>query len=133
MCMGAATTLGVPRVWFALESPNDGAAELGQSWTPPTELPFFAKPREALGGIHRDEARGLFAEYAAGTGPVGKREWAAASPDRYPQSRAFRTSPVIRQFGSDRESMATSLVGQIRTRRVAERPAFVMSVLVRTA
>jgi len=74
--MGAATTLGVTRVSFALESPNDGAAELIQSWTPPTELPFFAKPREILGGIPQDEARGLFAEYAAGTGPVGMREWA---------------------------------------------------------
>ena len=76
MCMGAGTTLGAPRVWFALESPNDSAAELVQSWTPPTELPFFATPREVLGGIHRDEARGLFAEYAAGTGPVEMREWA---------------------------------------------------------
>ncbi|MDV6277745.1 deaminase [Rhodococcus erythropolis] len=34
MCMGAAITLGVTRAWFALESPNDGGAELVQSWTP---------------------------------------------------------------------------------------------------
>lgn len=68
MCMGAAITLGVTRVWFARESPDDGGAELVQSWAPPTELPFFAKPREVVGGILRDEARALFAEYARGTG-----------------------------------------------------------------
>ncbi|MFF2082459.1 nucleoside deaminase [Nocardia sp. NPDC058176] len=76
MCLGAAITLGVTRVWFALESPNDGGVELVRSWAPPTELAFFAKPREVLGGIHREEARALFAEYASGTGPVGMREWA---------------------------------------------------------
>jgi tRNA(adenine34) deaminase len=76
MCMGAAITLGVSRVWFALESPNDGARELVQLWAPPEELPFFRKPREVLGGIRRDESRNLFAEYATGTGPAGMRDWA---------------------------------------------------------
>ncbi|MGW4123053.1 nucleoside deaminase [Nocardia sp. NPDC004711] len=76
MCMGAAITLGIRRVWFALASPNDGAAALVQSWSPPEELAFFAKPREIRGGIRSDEARAQFAAYAAGDGPSGMRAWA---------------------------------------------------------
>ncbi|OXR41613.1 tRNA-specific adenosine deaminase [Nocardia cerradoensis] len=76
MCMGAAITLGVRRVWFALPSPNDGAAALVESWLPPQELPYFAKPREIRGGIRSGEARAQFAAYAAGDGPAGMRAWA---------------------------------------------------------
>jgi len=76
MCMGAAITLGVRRVWYALESPNDGAAELLGRWEPPVELPFFAKPREVRGGLRRAEARALFGLYAEGQGPPGMRAWA---------------------------------------------------------
>ena len=76
MWMGAAVTLGVSRVWFALESPDDGAAELLRVWQPPVQSPHFVKPREVLGGIRRDESRRLFRRYAEGTGPAGMRRWA---------------------------------------------------------
>lgn len=76
MCMGAAITLGVRRVWYALESPNDGAAGLLRQWLPPTEQPFFRKPAEVVGGIRRAEAQELFAQYARGDGPAGMRAWA---------------------------------------------------------
>lgn len=77
MCMGAAITLGVRRVWFALTSPNDGAADLVSSWSPPEELPFFARPREIRGEIRSAEARAQFARYSMGNGPAGMRAWAA--------------------------------------------------------
>jgi tRNA(adenine34) deaminase len=76
MCLGAAITLGVERVWYALESPNDGAHELLGHWSPPVEQPFFQRPAEIVGGIRRDEARALFARYADGGGPAGMRAWA---------------------------------------------------------
>lgn len=76
MCMGAAITLGVKRIWYALESPNDGADALLERWEPPVEQPFFSRPAEILGGIRRSESRQLFAEYAAGHGPPGMRAWA---------------------------------------------------------
>lgn len=76
MCMGAAITLGVQRIWYALESPNDGADALLKLWEPPVEQPFFSRPREIVGGVRRSESRQLFAEYATGEGPPGMRAWA---------------------------------------------------------
>ncbi|PQZ93726.1 deaminase [Arthrobacter sp. MYb227] len=76
MCMGAAITLGVDRVWFGLESPNDGAVELLEQWRPPVEQPFFRRPQEILGGIHRTAVQDQFARYATSSAPAGMREWA---------------------------------------------------------
>lgn len=76
MCMGAAITLGIENVVYALESPNDGAAELLTSWTPPVVLPFFRAPGRVKAGVLRDEARRQFSTYAAGDGPAGMRAWA---------------------------------------------------------
>lgn len=77
MCMGAAITLGIEKVWFALESPNDGAVELLSRWHPLVEQPFFCCPKEIKGGFHRNEAQKLFAQYAAlDSAPKGMRKWA---------------------------------------------------------
>ena len=76
MCMGAAITLGVRRIWYARESPNDGADALLKLWEPPVEQPFFSRPGEIVGGIRRSESTKLFAEYSAGEGPPGMRAWA---------------------------------------------------------
>jgi len=76
MCMGAAITMGVDRVWFGLESPNDGAVELLEQWNPPVEQPFFSRPQEILGGIHREAVQEQFARYATSSAPAGMREWA---------------------------------------------------------
>ena len=76
MCMRAAITLGIERVWFGLESPNDGAVALLDRWRPPVEQPFFRRPGEIVGGVHRARIRGQFARYATSPGPAGMREWA---------------------------------------------------------
>lgn len=76
MCLGAAITLGVSRVFYALESPNDGAVALLDAWHPPVEQSFFQRPAEIQGGILRAESQALFAEYASGSGPAGMRAWA---------------------------------------------------------
>lgn len=78
MCMGAAITLGVQRVWYSLESPNDGAHQLLDQWDPPVEQAFFARPAEITGGILRDDSEKLFSKYATGNGPTGMRAWAAS-------------------------------------------------------
>lgn len=77
MCLGAAITLGITNVYFALESPNDGAAELINHWHPPFEQPFFCRPKVIQGGFLRDRAKDQFARYAAiESAPKGMREWA---------------------------------------------------------
>ncbi len=77
MCLGAAITLGIKRVWFALESPNDGAMELLSHWHPPIEQPYFCRPKEIKGGFHRKDAQNQFARYATlESAPRGMRDWA---------------------------------------------------------
>lgn len=44
MCMGAAVTLGIKYVYYGLESPNDGAHALINSWTPPHEQSYLKNP-----------------------------------------------------------------------------------------
>lgn len=75
MCMGAAIALGVQKVWYGLESPNDGAHQLINNWSPPAVQNFFVPPHEIIGGIRRAESQQLFAEYARGDGPNGMRAW----------------------------------------------------------
>lgn len=76
MCMGAAITLGIERVWFGLESPNDGAIALLEQWQPPVEQPFFRRPREIIGGLHRATNKDQFARYSVSSGPAGMGGWA---------------------------------------------------------
>ncbi len=77
MCLGAAIALGIERVWFALESPNDGAVELLSHWHPPIEQSYFCRPKEIQGGLHRDKAQEQFARYAElESAPKSMREWA---------------------------------------------------------
>lgn len=77
MCLGAAITLGIQKVYFALESPNDGGVELLSHWHPPVEQPFFCRPTEIKGGFHRQAAQEQFARYAASqSAPKSMRDWA---------------------------------------------------------
>lgn len=79
MCLGAAITLQVDRVWFGLRSPDDGGVGLLRQWRPPHELPFFKPPSEIIGGLLEDEIRDQFRRYADDTSrPVGMRGWCAA-------------------------------------------------------
>jgi len=75
MCLGAAITRGVDRVYYALESPNDGAAALLGLWDRPMEQPFFRRPSVIRGGVLRPAAQELFAQCADGDGPAGMRDW----------------------------------------------------------
>jgi tRNA(adenine34) deaminase len=77
MCLGAAITLGVHRVCYALESPNDGGVDLLSRWDPPREQAFFRKPTEIRGGLHRGRSQSLFRRYADGNGPPGMRGWSS--------------------------------------------------------
>jgi tRNA(adenine34) deaminase len=77
MCLGAAITLGVGRVYYALESPNDGGVDLLSKWQPPVEQSFFARPSDIRSGFHRARSQRLFGRYAEGNGPAGMRRWAA--------------------------------------------------------
>ncbi len=76
MCLGAAITLGIQNVYYALESPNDGAHKLIESWDPPQMQDYFKAPDVIKGGFHRQQAIDQFAWYAEGDGPAGMREWA---------------------------------------------------------
>jgi tRNA(adenine34) deaminase len=77
MCLGAAITLGITKVYFALESPNDGAVELLSHWHPPIEQSYFCRTKVILGGFLRDMAQDQFARYAAlESVPKGMRDWA---------------------------------------------------------
>ena len=77
MCVGAAITHGVQRVYYALESPNDGGVGLLSAWNPSIEQPFFSKPTDIRAGLYRARSQDLFHRYAAGDGPAGMRRWAA--------------------------------------------------------
>jgi tRNA(adenine34) deaminase len=82
MCLGAAMTLGVTEVYYALESPGDGAATIARSWLPAdTSLPGYAAP-EITGGIHRLESRALFQRYCRTAPESGLRRWAQTLADR---------------------------------------------------
>ncbi len=77
MCIGAAITLGIERVWFGLESPNDGATELLNHWHPPVEQPFFCRPKEIVGGFCRQQVKEQFERYSQlESAPKGMRDWA---------------------------------------------------------
>jgi tRNA(adenine34) deaminase len=75
MCLGAALTLGVDRVWFGRESPGDGAScarEVVEATCRSRVLPQTAQHRR---GFHRTSVQEQFARYAAGTGPQAMRDW----------------------------------------------------------
>lgn len=69
-CLGAAMTVGIGRIVFALESPADGAARLVAEWDSERrreDLPGYQFPA-VHGGVCRDESRELFARFAGQTG-----------------------------------------------------------------
>jgi tRNA(adenine34) deaminase len=59
MCLGAAMSLGVREVYYALESPDDGGAAIAGAWQPAPDMAWYAAPT-MVGGILRDEARDQF-------------------------------------------------------------------------
>ncbi|HEX4214680.1 MAG TPA: deaminase [Candidatus Dormibacteraeota bacterium] len=83
MCIGAAMSLGVEEVLFALEAPADGAAAIAAAWGPASPSTWY-RPPTLTGGIRHRESRELFRRYAAGAGESALRAFAAelaALPD----------------------------------------------------
>src|SRR2546427_3856366 len=63
MCLGAAMTLGITEIYYALESPTDGAAAIATGWSPSSDdLPGYAAPA-ITGAIMREAGRDLFRRY----------------------------------------------------------------------
>jgi tRNA(adenine34) deaminase len=74
MCLGAAMVLGVREIYYALESPVDGGAEIARRRRGPDEPEWFATP-ELTGGIRREESRDLYRRWYASAPPGPMREW----------------------------------------------------------
>lgn len=80
MCVGAAMSLGVREVYFALESPGDGGAAIADGWRASEDMPWFAAP-VVVGGIRREESRDLLRRYCATAPESGTRRWAQTLVD----------------------------------------------------
>ncbi|MGC9540377.1 deaminase [Streptomyces sp. UG1] len=77
MCLGAAVALGVNQIWYGLESPSDGAAEVLTQWEPLQPGEEFARVPAIGGGILRHLCREQFERYAAMAKNTGMRRWAS--------------------------------------------------------
>jgi tRNA(adenine34) deaminase len=76
MCMGAAMSFFLGEIYYALESPGDGAVELVQGWVRKEEdIPGYQLPN-ITGGLLREQSIRLFEEYVARREPGPMREWA---------------------------------------------------------
>lgn len=78
MCLGAAFTMRLGSVIYALESPSDGGCETFTSWDENRKdqsMPGYALPRITL-GVARAEAAKLFGLYAAAAPQGWARSWA---------------------------------------------------------
>lgn len=66
MCLGAATSFYIGEIFYAQESPIDGAVKFAEKyWRPKTrEIPQYKLP-QCHGGLLRDESRELLRQYVA--------------------------------------------------------------------
>ncbi|MEV4514211.1 deaminase [Dactylosporangium sp. NPDC049525] len=80
MCLGAAMALGVREVYFALESPRDGAARVAATWQPDPGMRGHQAP-VMHGGIRRAESREQFRRYTATASDSPMRDWARTIAD----------------------------------------------------
>ena len=76
MCLGAAMSFFIGEIWYALESPSDGAVAAARAWSPESQdFAAYRLPR-ITGGLLREESRALFARYAGLCPPGGLRDFA---------------------------------------------------------
>jgi tRNA(adenine34) deaminase len=76
MCMGAAMSFYLGELYYALESPGDGAVSLVQAWDRKEEdFPGYQLPR-ITGGLLRTESIRLFERYVAASPPGPMQDWA---------------------------------------------------------
>lgn len=66
MCLGAATSFYISEVYYAHESPIDGAVKFAQEYWRPNnkEIPQYKLPK-CYGGLLREESRELLRQYVA--------------------------------------------------------------------
>lgn len=76
MCMGAAMSFFLGEIYYALESPSDGAVGLAREWNPQSDDFSAYRLPKITGGILRKESQSLFGEYAELCPPGGLREFA---------------------------------------------------------
>ena len=76
MCMGAAMSFFLGEMYYALESPGDGAVNLVNEWARKEEdIPGYQLPK-ITGGLLREESVRLFEKYVSLRAPGPMREWA---------------------------------------------------------
>lgn len=64
MCMGAAMASFIGEIYFALESPADGAVSIAQDWNPQSDDFSSYRVPKITGGILRKESQELFRKFA---------------------------------------------------------------------
>jgi tRNA(adenine34) deaminase len=78
MCLGAAMSFFLGRLYYALESPSDGAVALVSNWErPQDDFPTYHLP-EIQGGLLRLESQQLFQHYVEISPPGPMRDWASS-------------------------------------------------------
>ncbi len=76
MCLGACMTFNVGEVYFALESPGDGAVDLLKKWKRKNEdMPSYQAPK-VVGGLMRQNSMDLFKRYSEKYTSGGLADWA---------------------------------------------------------
>jgi tRNA(adenine34) deaminase len=76
MCLGAAMSFFLGEVYYGVESPSDGATALVQGWQrEEADFPNYRVPA-IVGGVLRQEAIELFAEYVRRHSSGAMWEWA---------------------------------------------------------
>jgi tRNA(adenine34) deaminase len=82
MCLGAAMSFFLGEVYYALESPGDGAVSLVREWRrDETAFPAYQVPR-IQGGLLREESIGLFREYVSRHPSGAMSAWARRLAER---------------------------------------------------
>lgn len=76
MCLGACMSFNIGEVYFALESPGDGAVDLIEKWDrKSSDIPSYKAPK-IQGGLLRQESIDLFKKYVSLYNSGGLWEWA---------------------------------------------------------
>jgi tRNA(adenine34) deaminase len=76
MCLGACLVTDVSQVFFGLESPTDGAAELYSTWDKQPADHVGCRELKVVGGVLREESRNLFRQFCELYPFGGYSDWA---------------------------------------------------------
>jgi len=76
MCLGAAMSSFIGEIYYALESPADGAVKIAQEWNPNSDDFASYRVPKIYGGILRKESQDLFRRFAEQCEPGGMKSFA---------------------------------------------------------